>query len=77
MLGRLEMDMDECITEYCALMKTMFKEQTSLLPISWRGKLKTRFDSTKLKRAVEEVINRAGASPTDAFNDGRSSRCRT
>jgi hypothetical protein len=77
MLGRLEMNTDECIAEYCALMKTIFKEQASSLPFSWRGKVKTRFDSTKLKRAVEEMINRAGASPTDAFNDGRSSRCRT
>jgi hypothetical protein len=77
MLGRLEMDVDECITAYSILMKTVFEEESSWLPVSWRGKVKARFDSKKLKSAVEKVISDTGASVTDAFNDGKDRGCRT
>jgi hypothetical protein len=77
MLGRLEMDVDECITGYTKLMKTVFMEKSSKIPLSWRGKVKAQFDSKKLKAAVEEVIVNAGFSVTDAFNDGKSRGCRT
>ena len=77
MLGRLEMDVDECITAYSKLMKAVFEKESSQLPVSWRGKVKARFDSKKLKSAVEEVINNKGASAMDAFNDGKNRGCRT
>lgn len=77
MLGRLEMDVDECITGYSKLMKAVFMEKSSKLPLSWRGRVKAQFDSKKLKAAVEEVIVNAGFSITDAFNDGKSRGCRT
>lgn len=77
MLGRLEMDVGECITAYNGLMENVFKRKSNRLRINWRGRLKPRFDSTKLKIAVEEVIDSRGASATDAFNDGKNRRCRT
>jgi hypothetical protein len=77
MLGRLEMDVHECITEYSNMMAAVFAEKSSWLPVSWRGDVKARFDSAKLKSAVEEVISSHGASPLDAFNDGKSRGCRT
>lgn len=77
MLGRLEMDVDECILAYTKLMKAVFVEKSSRLPISLRGKVKARFDSKKLKGAVEEVISSTGASPSDYFNDGKDRGCRT
>jgi hypothetical protein len=77
MLGRLEMDVDECITAYSRLIKAVFKEELSRLPISWRGRVKARFDSKKLKSVVEEVISDKGVPVTDAFNDGKSRGCRT
>jgi hypothetical protein len=77
MLGRLEMDVDACIAAYSELMKAVFKEKSRQLPVSWTGKVKARFDSKKLKGAVEDVISGNGASPTDAFNDGKDRGCRT
>lgn len=77
MLGRLEMDVDDCITAYSKLMKTVFKDRSSKLPISWRGRVKAVFDSKKLRSAIEEVVSSKGASPKDAFNDGKNRGCRT
>ena len=77
MLGRLEMDVDECITTYNRLIKAVFEEKSSWLPIGWTGRVKARFDSKKLKSAVEEVISGKGASATEAFNDGKNRGCRT
>jgi hypothetical protein len=76
MLGRLEMDVDECISAYSALMKAVFDEKSSWLPIGWTGRIKAQFDSKRLKNAIEEVITRHGASKEDLFNDGTSRGCR-
>jgi hypothetical protein len=77
MLGRLEMDVDACIESYSELMKTVFEEKSSWLPIGWGGKMKAQFDSAKLKSAVENVISKTNASSTDAFNDGKDRGCHT
>jgi hypothetical protein len=77
MLGRLEMDVDACIAAYSELMKAVFQKESSWLPVGWSGKVKARFDSAKLRSAVDEVITSSGASPTDAFNDGKARGCRT
>lgn len=77
MLGRLEMDVDACITAYSELMKAVFKKKSNWLPISRTGKVKARFDSAKLKAAIEEAVSSAGASPTDAFDDGKERGCHT
>jgi len=77
MLGRLEMDVDACIAAYSELMKAVFKEESGWLPVSWRGNVKARFDSAKLKAAVDDVIASSGASTTDAFNDGKARGCHT
>ena len=71
------MDVDECITEYSRLMEAVFEGKSSWLPVGLRGRVKARFDSKKLKSAIEEVIHRKGASATDAFNDGKNLGCRT
>jgi hypothetical protein len=77
MLGRLEMDVDACIAAYSELMKAVFKEKSSWLPIGRSGKVKARFDSAKLRSAVSDVVASSGASPTDAFNDGNKRGCYT
>lgn len=76
MLGRLEMDVDECISAYGALMKGVFEEKLRLVPISWRGNTKARFDSGKLKSAIEKVITSCGLYQADPFNDGTARGCR-
>ena len=76
MLGRLEMDVDECISAYSELMKAVFKAKSSQFPISLKGRTKARFDSNRLKNAIEQVIARHDASKTDLFNDGGPRGCR-
>jgi DNA transposition AAA+ family ATPase len=63
MLGRLEMDMDACIAAYSELMKAVFKERPSWLPVSRSRKVKARFDSAKLRSSVNDVVASSGASP--------------
>lgn len=76
MLGRLEMDVDECISAYVELMRTVFEDKLSWLPISGSGKIKARFDTGRLKDAILKVITRHDASETDLFNDGKARGCR-
>jgi Patatin-like phospholipase len=77
MLGRLEMDVDECISAYNKLIKAVFEEKSSWLPLSWLGRITAQFDSNKLKSVIEEVIGSKGASTADVFNDGKLHGCRT
>ncbi|KAF2466110.1 uncharacterized protein BDR25DRAFT_269263 [Lindgomyces ingoldianus] len=76
MLGRLEMDADECITAYTELMKTVFETKRSWFPASWTGNIKSRFDTARLESAIKEVITSHGAKETDLFNDGVKRGCR-
>lgn len=76
MLGRLEMDVDECISAYSDLMKTVFDEKSSRLPINWTGRVKAQFDSKKLKTAIEGAVACHGISKSDLFNDGNHRGCR-
>lgn len=77
MLGRLEMDVDECISEYNKLMKAVFEEKSSRFPVGWTGRVKAQFDSKRLSSAIEEVIQSKGTSTVDAFSDGKLRGCRT
>ena len=76
MLGRLEMGVDECISAYSKLMRSVFGEKLSWSPIGWTGGTKAKFDSTKLKNAIEEVISHQGISKTEPLNDGQQRGCR-
>ena len=77
MLGRLEMDVDACIASYSELMKVVFEEKSSWLPVGWSGKMKARFNSAKLKSAVDDAISKTDAFSADAFNDGKARGCHT
>ena len=76
MLGRLEMDVDECIAAYVKLMAAVFEKQSHTLKANYRGVLQARFDSKRLKVAVEEVVTSCGLSPDDLFNDGTERGCK-
>ena len=76
MLGRLEMDVDECITAYSELAEAVFGEKLSSFPFNVKGKIKALFDSAKLEKAVRKVAQ-SSASKTDLFNDGTERGCRT
>jgi hypothetical protein len=76
MLGRLEMDVEECIAAYTGLMKTIFEKKSSRIPASLTGRIKPRFDAAKLESAIKEVVISHGAKETDLFNDGVKRGCR-
>ena len=76
MIGRLEMDIDECISAYTELMKTVFEQKLRRVPSDFSGKIQSRFDSTKLRDAINKVITSKGFSPADPFDDGQPRGCR-
>ncbi|CAG8252566.1 unnamed protein product [Penicillium olsonii] len=71
MLGRLELDVDQCLMAYTELMESIFSQKISNVPVDWSGNIISQYDSKKLKTAIETVITRAGCSPTDLMNDGK------
>ncbi|KGO58344.1 Acyl transferase/acyl hydrolase/lysophospholipase [Penicillium expansum] len=77
MLGRLEMGVDDCVLAYTELMESVFSEKINNVPVDWSGKIVSQYDSNKLKKAIENVITRAGLSPTDLMNDGKPRRSKT
>lgn len=76
MLGRLEMDVDECISAYSNLLRAIFETKSSRLPLNWKGSVKARFDSAKLGSAIKRVIVERGGSEADLFNDKTERGCR-
>ncbi|KAG9231981.1 acyl transferase/acyl hydrolase/lysophospholipase [Amylocarpus encephaloides] len=77
MLGRLEMDVDECIAAYINLAEAVFSQKKSRLPFSLKGKVAAQFDSSKLEKAIRETIQKRGISEAELFNDGTKRGCRT
>jgi len=77
MLGRLEMDVDECIAAYSDLAAAVFGEKLSRIPVNIKGGVKPRFDSARLESAIKKVITQSGASETDMLNDGTERGSRT
>ncbi|CAG8393837.1 unnamed protein product [Penicillium salamii] len=76
MLGRLEMDVDECIAAYIKLMKEIFGKPSKRGLSKLFGKIKPQFDASKLEGAINEVTNSCGAKTTDLFNDEANRNCR-
>lgn len=77
MLGRLEMDIDQCIIAYTSLAETVFGVKKGLLPFNIKGKVKSQFDSTKLEKAIRKTIKDSGISETGLLNDGTERGCKT
>lgn len=70
MLGRLEMDVDECIDAYRTLMETIFEKKRSGFSVTLTGKIKARFSSKALEAAVKQVISgRGGVSVDEPFHN--------
>ena len=71
MLGRLEMDVDQCIAAYIRSTSEAFAEKSSF---KWwpTRKIQPRFVSAKLEEAISQVIQRKDT----LFNDGTKA-CKT
>lgn len=77
MLGRLEMDVDQCIDAYNNLAETVFGERLTRIPMSWRARTTPRFDASKLEQAVRETLVAAREKEDALFNDGKQRSCKT
>jgi hypothetical protein len=77
MLGRLEMDVEQCITAYSGLAAEVFGEKLSRIPVNIKGEVKARFDSAELESAIRKVVKQSGASEDDLLNDSTERGCRT
>ncbi|KAF2143150.1 uncharacterized protein K452DRAFT_225410 [Aplosporella prunicola CBS 121167] len=78
MLGRLEMEVDECIQSYVDLMGKVFHKGRVWNPfsITLAGNRRARFDSRKLEEAIRAVILKQNINPDEPFNDGKVRGCR-
>ncbi|KLJ13097.1 hypothetical protein EMPG_11945 [Blastomyces silverae] len=76
MLGRLEMTVDECIAAYSDLAEAVFSEKR-ILPFTFKGQVKSRFNSARLESAIKQAVAESGASETDLLNDGTERGCQT
>lgn len=73
MLGRLEMDVDDCIEAYTSMFKTIFGKKG--LPVNMWGNIKGRFDSTVLEDCIRRILKERGLSETELLDDGKD-RCK-
>lgn len=73
MLGRLEMDVDECIEAYTSLFETIVGKKG--LPVNMWGKIKGRFDSTALEDCIKKILKERGLPEGEPLNDGKE-RCK-
>jgi len=55
MLGRLRMSVEECIAAYIDLSSRVFQKKHAM-PVTVRGKVKARYSSKELQRAIEDVV---------------------
>jgi hypothetical protein len=74
MLGRLEMDVDECIAEYNELSETVFGEKAHLLKFNWNGKIQARFDTATLEGAIKKVLKHRNIPEDTLLNDNTEER---
>ncbi|RSL66014.1 hypothetical protein CEP53_003518 [Fusarium sp. AF-6] len=79
MLGRLEMDVDECIAAYNHLIEHIFSEKARAhrFRFSLRGQTQSRFDSKRLEDAIKQTITGKGFSPSDLLENGTDQGCKT
>ena len=65
MLGRLEMNIDDCIEAFTEMMDEIFKQKAKIPFKLFSGKVKPRYNSATLERCIRKVITNAGL-PSDA-----------
>jgi hypothetical protein len=76
MLGRLEMDVPECIKIHKGFLKDVFGHRRIMWKVSLKGKVQAQFDETLLKKAIEKTVKSKIAVDT-MFEDGQQRSVRT
>lgn len=75
MLGRLEMEVTDCMRAYEDLMEVVFRHKLSS-GYSSRANLKPMYSSDVLMAAIEEVIEGCGLEKAAKFNGETMNGCK-
>ena len=76
MLGRLKMDIGECIAAYTSMFENIFGERKHKYPVNVLGNVQGRFHSKKLRKSITEIVESKGLRATDLLNNEREGSCR-
>ena len=76
MLGRLGMNVDECIKAYEELMESIFGAKAHWMPVSMAANINAKYDSQKIKKEIDGVLRQRDIAPDSLFNDGNKRNCR-
>ena len=80
MLGRLKMDIDECITVYLEISRDVFQPKKKRYNIFGRAsdaiKVRGRFDSEALKSGIQKIVVRAGEDRNAKLRIEDEPKCR-
>jgi hypothetical protein len=74
MLGRLKMDVQDCINAYISLSERVFKQEHHR--VNWKGQVQGRFDHHALEEAIKEVTVAAGLTEDALLKDESSGGCK-
>lgn len=74
MLGRLEMSVEECISEYKTLSSKVFTKVRSRL--SFTGNIHGRFDHEALEESLKDLLRRLGLSENELLKQKCESKCK-
>lgn len=72
MLGRLGMEVEDCIKAYSNLMAEIFNAKLSKPRVGLSGKLNSRFDSNVLHNAIKSVIRDRELKEDEPFHNSTS-----
>lgn len=77
MLGRLGMEVENCIEAYSDIMGKVFHAKPKKKPTGQDRKLELRLDHNELSQAIESAIRTQGRDGTKPFYDeGSKNSCR-
>jgi hypothetical protein len=74
MLGRLRMDIDDCINAYVDLSDRIFKKRRHRVTI--KGAVQGRFDTEELERVVKDIVVQSGLSEDALFRNEDDIQCK-
>ena len=74
MLGRLQMDVQDCIDAYSEFSRHVFDKRG--LPVDWRGHIKGRFKASELESAIKNIVRASGLPENAVLDDGEDRGCR-
>jgi calcium-independent phospholipase A2-gamma len=76
MLGRLEMNIDDCIEAFTGMMDAIFQQKHKLPFKLFSGQVQPRFDSEILEKCIKVVIKKAGFDSEAKLRETKDSRCK-